>query len=75
MGFDGNSEILTEGTPDGALAHAWGIQPGETGIIIYRFGKGQVFRLGATGGWVGEERSINAFRARISIQQSVALTK
>ena len=73
--FDGNSEIPTEGTPEGALAHAWGIQPGETGTIIYRFGKGQVFRLGATGGWVGEEGSINAFRARISIQQSVALTK
>ena len=66
--FEGNSELPTEDAPDGALAHAWGIQPGETGTIIYRFGKGQVFRLGATGGWVSEKGSINAFRARISIR-------
>ena len=66
--FDGNSELPTEGTPEGALANAWGIQPGETGTIIYRFDKGQVFQLRATGGWVGEKGSINAFRARISIR-------
>ena len=73
--FDGNSDLPTEGTPEGALAHAWGIQPGETGTIIYRFGMGQVFRLGATGGWVDEKESINAFRARISIQESIHQTK
>ena len=66
--FDSNSELPTEGTPEGALANAWGIQPGETGTIIYRFDKGQVFQLRATGGWVGEKGSINAFRARISIR-------
>ena len=73
--FDGNSELPTEGTPEGALAHTWGIQPGETGTIIYRFGTGQIFRLGATGGWVGEEGNINAFRARISIQESIRQTQ
>ena len=66
--FDGNSELPADGTSEEALAYAWGIQPGETGRIIYRFSKGQIFRLRATGGWVGEEGSINAFRARIFVQ-------
>ena len=66
--FNDNNESSTEGMPEGALAHAWGIQPGETGTIIHRFDKGQVFQLRATGGWVDEKESINAFRARISIQ-------
>ena len=66
--FDDNNDSSTEGMPEGALAHAWGIQPGETGTIIHRFDKGQVFQLRATGGWVDEKESINAFRARISIQ-------
>ena len=66
--FDDNNKSSTEGMPESALAHAWGIQRGETGTIIYRFDKGQVFQLRATGGWVGEKGSINAFRARISIR-------
>ena len=61
--------------PERALAHAWGIQPDETGTITYRFDKGQVFQLRATGGWVDEKESINAFRARISIRQSINQTK
>ena len=65
--FPGDSE-LTESTPQNALAQAWGIQPGETGTIIYQFDKGQVFQLRATGGWVNQEGGINAFRARISVQ-------
>ncbi len=66
--FDGNSEFSTKGISKGALAHVWGIQPGETGTIIYQFDKGQVFQLRATGGWVDEQESINAFRAHISIR-------
>ena len=66
--FDGSSDLPPGDPPEGALAHTWGIQPSETGTIIYRFDKGQVFRLSATGGWVSEKGSINAFRARISIQ-------
>ena len=66
--LDGNSESPTKGTPERALAHIWGIQPGETGTITYRFDKGQIFQLKATGGWVDEKESINAFRARISIR-------
>ena len=66
--FDSNSELPIEGIPKGALAQAWGIQPGETGKITYPFAKGQIFQLRATGGWVDEKESTNAFRARISIQ-------
>ena len=66
--FDANVQLSSEGTPHGALAHAWGIQPGKIGTIIYPFDKGQIFQLGATGGWVSETGSANAFRARISIQ-------
>ena len=64
----GDSELPTEGTPQAALAQAWGIQPGETGKITYRFEKGQVFQLRATGGWVNQKGGINAFRARISVR-------
>lgn len=73
--FDDNSEFSTEGTSKDALAHAWGIQPSETGTITYRFDKGQVFQLRATGGWVDEKGSINAFRAQISIQESIHQTQ
>ena len=66
--FDDNNEPSTEGMPERALVYAWGIQPGETGTITHRFDKGQVFQLKATGGWVDEKGSINAFRARISIR-------
>ena len=66
--FNGDSELPTEGVPDNTLAHEWGIIPGGTGIIAYRFDIGQVFQLGATGDWFSEKGSINAFYARISIR-------
>ncbi len=69
--LDGNSDLPTEETPENILAQAWGIQPSETRTITYQFDKGQVFQLRATGGWVGEKGSINAFRARISIRESI----
>ena len=66
--FSGDSELATEGVPDKALAHEWGIPPGGTALIAYRFDQGQVFQLGATGDWFSEKGSINAFHARISIR-------
>ena len=66
--FPDDSALQTEGIPQNALAQAWGIQPGETGTITYRFDKGQVFQLRATGGWVNQTGGINAFRAQISVQ-------
>ena len=66
--FNGDSELPTDGVPDNTLAHEWGIPPGGTRIIAYRFDRGQVFQLGATGDWFSEKGSINAFYARISIR-------
>ena len=66
--FNGTSELPTEGIPNNRLAHEWGIPPGGTGIIAYRFDQGKVFQLGATGDWFSEKGSINAFHARISIR-------
>ena len=66
--FRDGSALQTEGTPQNALAQAWGIQPGETETITHRFDKGQVFQLRATGGWVNPEGGINAFRAQISVR-------
>ena len=64
----GDGELPTEGTPQNALTQAWGIQPGETQTLTYRFEKGQVFQLRAMGGWVNQKGGINAFRARISVR-------
>ena len=66
--FSGDSELTTEGVPSEALVHEWGIPPGGTGIIAYRFDQAQVFQLGATGDWFSEKGSVNAFHARISIR-------
>ena len=67
--FDGGAELPTEGYPDTALNSAWGIGPGEAGKIRHRFARGSVFKLGATGDWYGEKGRINAFRAKISVEE------
>lgn len=66
--FDGDNELPIEGVPDNILAHEWGIPPGGTAVIAYRFDQGQIFQLGATGDWFSEKGSVNAFHARISIR-------
>ncbi len=66
--YSGDSELPTKGMPDGALTSAWDIPPGESGIIMYPFDRGQRFKLGATGSWFSEKGSINAFLAKISIE-------
>ena len=66
--FDGDSELSTdEETPKDMLARTW-VCPGATGQITYRFDRGQLFKLGATGDWNREEPCINAFRATVSVQ-------
>ena len=66
--FDGNTELPTKGIPNEALASAWDIPSGQIGKIRYRFERGKVFKLGATGTWFNEKGSINAFQARISVE-------
>ena len=68
--FDNQTKIPTEGVPRDALANAWDISPGNSKIIRYKFKKGQVFKLGATGNWFSDEGSMNAFLLTISIEQS-----
>ena len=68
--FDGDTELPTEGYPDDALASAWGIGPGEAGKIRHSFGQGKVFKFGATGDWYGEKGRINAFQAKISVEEN-----
>ena len=72
--FSGDSELTTEGVPSEALAHEWGIPPGGTEVIAYRFDQGQVFQLGATGDWFSEKGSVNAFHVRISIRELSIVT-
>ena len=67
--FDGDTELPTEGHPTDALSSAWGIGPGEAGKIRHRFARGSVFKFGATGDWYGEKGRINAFQARISVEE------
>ena len=65
--FDSDTELPTEGIPE-ALVSAWGIKPGNSGIIRHRFERGAVFKLGATGDWFSKKGNINAFEAKIAVE-------
>ena len=67
--FDGDANLPTEGYPDDALKSAWEIEPGKTGTINHNFERGKAFKLGATGDWQSKKGSINAFQAKISVEQ------
>ncbi len=66
--FDSNSELPKEGAPENALASAYSIPPDGRGTIKYYFGRGQAFKLGATGDWFSEKGSVNAFWTKISVE-------
>lgn len=65
--YDADVELPTEGFPNDALASVWDIPPRVTGQMIYRFARGQRFKLGATGNWFCEKGSTNTFSAKISV--------
>ena len=65
--FAGDAELPTEGIPYEALASAWDIPSSDTGEIRHPFTDGQKFKLGATGSWLSEKGSINAFLMRVSV--------
>lgn len=52
-----------------ALATVWHIDPGDTEQISHRFEQGQRFKLCATGSRWSEKGSINAFIAKISVEE------
>jgi len=68
--FGGDTELPTEGYPHDAFTSAWGIRPSEAGKIRHRFARGSVFKLGATGDWYGKKGRINAFHAKISVEEN-----
>lgn len=68
--FDKDTELPTEGIPKDALESAWGIEPGTSDTINYRFEKGRQFKLGITGDWDSDKGAINAFQAKISVEEN-----
>ena len=67
--FDSDTELPTEGVPE-ALVSAWGIKSNIATTIRHRFERGEVFKLGATGDWFSKKGDINAFYARISVEEN-----
>ena len=68
---DGDNDLPTTErvTKHMVLARTW-IEPDETGQLAHRFGRGQFFKLGATGAHSSSEKgSINAFKAKISVAE------
>ena len=53
-----------------ALTKIWGIFPGESGRMTYQFHQSQRFKLCATGDQWGGVGDINAFHARISVEEN-----
>ena len=68
--FDADTKLPTKDIPRDALVSAWDIKPGQKDNIIYRFEKGKIFKLGATGNWFGRKGRINAFQANISVKEN-----
>lgn len=68
--FRDDTELPTEGYPTEAISSVWGIGPNEAGKIRHRFARGEVFKFGATGDWSGEKGRINAFQAKISVEEN-----
>ena len=68
--FDGDTELSTEEeTPKDMLTWVWG-EPGDTRQITHAFDRGQFLKLGVTGYWERDEPCVNAFRAKISVQEN-----
>ena len=68
---DGDDDLPTTErvTKHMVLAMKW-LEPDETGQLAHRFGRGQFFKLGATGAHSRSEKgSTNAFKARISVAE------
>ena len=68
--LDGDTELSTEKIAlKDNIASVWG-EPGDTRQITHRFDQGQFFKLGVTGAWARDEASINAFHAKISVEEN-----
>lgn len=68
--FDGDTKLSTdEKKPKDTLVKAWG-SPSDKKQIIHHFDKGQFFKLGVTGFWHKEKDYVNAFQARITVEEN-----
>ena len=69
--FDGDRELPTalQISKEDRLASVW-IEPGDIGQITHRFERGQFFKLGAIGHWDEERGQVNAFQAKISVEEN-----
>ena len=67
--FSDDIELSTERYSEDALAAVHEIPPGGARCLFHRFKCGQPFKLGVVGGRESKKRSLNAFRARISVWQ------
>ena len=68
--FDGDKELSTEEeSSKDKITWEWG-EPGDTRQITHAFDRGQFFKLGVTGHWARDEPCINAFRAKISVEEN-----
>ena len=68
--FDGDKELSAEEeSPKDKITWEWG-EPGDTRQITHAFDQGQFFKLGVTGHWARDEPCINAFRAKISVEEN-----
>lgn len=53
-----------------ALTRVWGIFPRQSGRITYQFERGQRFKLCATGDQWGGPETINAFQAKVFVEEN-----
>ena len=68
--FNGDIELSTEGKSlQDNIAWIWG-EPSDTRQITHRFDQGQFFTFGVTGAWARDEACINAFHAKISVEEN-----
>ena len=68
--FNGDKELSTEEeSPKDKITWEWG-EPRDTRQITHAFDRGQFFKLGVTGHWARDEPCINAFRAKISVEEN-----
>lgn len=59
-----------EGLPQGTVASAWNVAPGQGATLTHRFARGGRFLLGAEGSWSSPAGSKNLFTLRIRVTPS-----
>ena len=68
--FDGDTKLSTKHeSPKDMLTWTWG-EPDDTRQITHTFDRRQFFKLGVTGHWARDEPCINAFHAKISVEEN-----